>query len=102
MKKITFGAIYLALAGTLTLLNSCQDDPVTPNNPADPNGTDTTWVNDTTNNGGNGTPEDSTDWNNGGGDPIDSTFNGGGDPVDSTFNGGGNGTDSTWIDSLGG
>jgi hypothetical protein len=80
-------------------MQSCQDDPITPN--GNGNEIDTTWVNDTTGGGnGGGTPIDST-WNgggNGGGTPIDSTWNGGGNgggtPIDSTWNGGGNPMDT--------
>jgi hypothetical protein len=61
-------------------MQSCQDDPITPN--GNGNEIDTTWVNDTTGGG------------NGGGTPIDSTWNGGGTPIDSTWNGGGNPMDT--------
>jgi hypothetical protein len=95
MKKAIFIASYAFIASGLVLLNSCQDDPVTPNDPNGGGSVDTTWVDDSTNTGG-GTdnPIDSSGWNNGGGGSIDSTGN----------EGGGNGTpsDSTWIDSLGG
>jgi hypothetical protein len=66
-------------------MQSCQDDPITPNGTGTGNGIDTTWVNDTTGGGnGGGNPIDST-WNgggNGGGTPIDTTGNGGGNPMD--------------------
>ena len=87
MKKgIALG--YTALLGLTLLMQSCQEDPISPT-PGLPDGTDTTWVGDSTNNGGDpnggGTGGDSTNWN-GGGDP-----NGGGTGGDSTnWGGGGN------------
>lgn len=97
MKKriLTLGYV-LALGGMITL-NSCQDDPIEPNPDGNGNGADTTWVDDSTNNGGiddpNGNGTDST--------IIDDGGNGEG-TIDSTGTDGGN-IDSTWVnDSLGG
>lgn len=94
MKKLALTIGYFGLVAGLIFLNSCQDDPINPNDGnGNGGGIDTTWVND------------STDYNNGGG--IDSTdYNGGGDTdggngdLDSTYWG----NDSTYWgnDSLGG
>lgn len=85
---------YGIIAAVAFLMQSCVDDPITPNGTCG-GGIDTTWVSDTTGNngdpngGGNGTPGDTTNW--GGGNGTDSTdWNGGGDP-----SGGGNGGGST-------
>ena len=100
MKKVFYTTAFIISLGFAMSLNSCQDDPITPNNPNDDN-IDTTWtgIDDSTNvddpNGG-GTIDDSTGWTN----PNDTTIvdpNGGGTPTDTT-GGGGNGSpnDSTW------
>lgn len=79
---------YVMLASVTILLQSCEDGPIVPNSVN--NTIDTTWIEDSTyNGGGNGNPIDSTNW--GGGNPIDSTSCGGGNPIDSTNWGGGNG-----------
>ena len=115
MKKIALVTSYFAVLAIVFSLNSCQDDPITPNGNGGSN-VDTTWVDDSTSwdpNGGGNNPYDST--YGGGGNPCDSTYGGGNtNPNDSTFwnpndsiNGGGgsNPSDSTgWnpSDSLGG
>jgi hypothetical protein len=79
MKMKMIIPLYLGFLACIILLNSCQDDPIVPNDPSDPN-VDTTWVDDSTNwnpydtLGGGG--YDSTGWNDptgGGGNPNDST-----------------------------
>ena len=94
MKLKVIGVFYIAALTFVLTLNSCQDDPITPNSPGG-NPVDTTWI-DSNYNGGGGTPYDSTG-NNGGGNTTDSTW------IDSTYTGGGcpGGipADSTWIDS---
>ena len=79
-------AAYVILLGSTFTMQSCEDDPILPNDNTG-NICDTTWVGDSTNSGGgNGTPDDST-WNGGGGDPVDSSdWNGGnnGNQGDST------------------
>lgn len=96
MKKKMYLFGYAGVLAATILLQSCNDDPITPTDGSG-NGTDTTWVDDSTGNNGGGDPIDSTG-NNGGGDPIDSTGwnggNGGGTPGDST---GWNPNDSTNI-----
>ena len=95
MKKILIATAYCGLLGFTIVLNSCQDDPIVPNDPSDPI-VDTTWT-------GGGDPMDTTftDPTGGGGDPIDTTFNdptgGGGTPGDTLTDptGGGNPSDST-------
>ncbi len=90
MKKNILTIAYFGVAGTLFLLNSCQPETVSPN---DPNaGTTPTWnTNDST--GGN--PNDTL--GGGTGNPTDTlgggnTGGGTGNPTDTT--GGGNNTDS--------
>lgn len=89
MKWKVYGSIYAAALTVVLSLNSCVDDPITPNNPGG-NQVDTTWVDSTNNSGGGGTPSDSTNngGNNGGGNTSDSTW------IDSTWNGGTNPFDS--------
>lgn len=89
MKKLIATGYGLTVIAMLTL-QSCDDGPIVPNNGA--NDTDTTWVTDSTDNGGG---------NNGGADPTDSTANDGGN------NGGNIGDSTTWgggdpSDTLGG
>jgi hypothetical protein len=78
MKKGILTVAYACFLATAIFLQSCQDDPILPN---DPNGNDvdTVWVDDSS--GNNNDPycpvdstwnDDSTDWNNGG-DFDDST-----------------------------
>lgn len=96
LKKGAIVITYFSFVGVLFFMNSCQDDPILPNGGGDE--IDTTWVSDSTDNGGG----------NGGSEPIDSTGNGGGNggenPIDSADFGGNGGepTDSIFIDSLGG
>lgn len=78
MKKKMYLFGYATVLVAAISLQSCNDDPITPSDGSG-NDTDTTWV------------EDSTD-NNGGGDPTDTTGNGGGgNPSDTICWGGGNG-----------
>ena len=86
MKKKMYLFSYVSVLLVAISLQSCNEEPITPN---DCSGivTDTTWVEDsTTNNGGGDNPNDTIDWNGGGDNPYDSTgWNGGGDnPGDST------------------
>ncbi|MEY3236055.1 MAG: hypothetical protein RI883_156 [Bacteroidota bacterium] len=75
MKRGTLIGYGLVLAIALSM-QSCQDDPINPNNGGG-NGIDTTWVNDSADiiqdpsGGGNGTPIDSTNFGGGGGNPSD-------------------------------
>jgi hypothetical protein len=85
MKRVTLIGYGLVLAIILSM-QSCQEDPIIPNNGGG-NGVDTTWVNDSTDfGGGNENPSDSIDFGGGNGTPTDSTdFGGGnGNPADST------------------
>lgn len=87
MRKSIYMFGYVGVLVAAISLQSCNDDPITPDDGTG-NGTDTTWVDDSTNTGGG---EDST-FNGGGTDPGDSTggWSGGGDPGDSTgWSGGG-------------
>ena len=73
--NVYFKAYLLALVIALGF-SSCEDDPITPNDPNDgTNGSDTTWTNDSTSNDPNGGNNDSTwtDPNGGGSNPGDST-----------------------------
>lgn len=110
-KLLLRGGYFAALTFIVSMNTSCTDCPIEPIDPTN-NQVDTTWVNDSTNNGGgNNNPYDSTNWNpNGGGNtnPYDSTNwnqNGGGNtnPYDSTnWNPNGNGGSTNPNDSLGG
>lgn len=100
MKKGFLIAGYVIALGSSIALQSCSDDPFTPNDPGT-NTNDTTWVEDSTDNGGgNGTSDDSTFTDPYGGNGTDTTNTGGGNcgggGIDSTFNGGGT-NDSTGI-----
>jgi hypothetical protein len=95
MKKVSLISGYALIASGLILLNSCQDEPITPNDPNGGNSVDTTWVGDSGGNG-NGNPTDSLDWNSGGGGSIDSTGNTGGNTGGPDLP-----SDSTYIDSIG-
>lgn len=68
-------------------LQSCNDDPITPSDGSG-NDTDTTWVEDSTDNNGGGDPTDTTGngGDNGGGDPTGDSTNW--NPYDSTDIGG--------------
>lgn len=105
MKKIALATSYFAVLAIVFSLNSCQDDPITPNGSGGSN-VDTTWIDDSTSwnpNGGGNNPNDTI--YGGGGNPCDSTY-GGGNPNDTIYGGGGsNPNDSTgWnpSDSTGG
>jgi len=63
IKKIVLAASYFSVLAVVFSLNSCQDDPITPNGSGGSTA-DKTWI------------DDSTSWNGGGGNPCDST-NGG-------------------------
>ena len=86
MKKTWLRIAYVGVLGVTFLMNSCQDDPITPN---EDDGSTPTWESDTTVTDP-GNEEDTTVWNDPNGndstvitDPI-----GGGDPADSTGGGG--------------
>jgi hypothetical protein len=93
MKKKMYVAGYAILLISAISLQSCQDDPIAPNDPTDTS-QDTVWVNNPgdsihqTDSTWNGSvdPIDSTDWSDGG-EVIDSTNwgSGNGEPVDSTI-----------------
>jgi hypothetical protein len=103
MKKGILTVGYACFLATAIFLQSCQDDPILPNDPNE-NDADTVWVDDSSNVNDPNCPidstgndyDDSTDWNGGGdfgdstdwGNQDDSTF--WGDPNDSTTWGGGN------------
>lgn len=89
MKKSIYMFGYAGVLAAAISLQSCNDDPIVPDGGGCGDGTDTTWVDDSTNTNGGG--EDST-YTGGGTDPGDSTggWSGGGDPGDSTgWSGGG-------------
>jgi hypothetical protein len=70
MKKAAFIISYLSIFSAVLFLGSCQDDPITPNDPNN-GGMDSMWY-DTNNINPNG-----------GGNPFDST-GGNGNPIDSS------------------
>lgn len=80
-KKIILAAMYCgALALVVMVSSSCDDGPITPNEPI-ANGVDTTWVDPYDTLGGNGGgPNDTIIVNPGGGN--------GGNPMDTTGTGG--------------
>ena len=59
MKKVALITSYFTVLGIVFLLNSCNDDPITPNG-GEPSDIDTTWVVDSTNWDPNGGGNDST------------------------------------------
>lgn len=78
MKMNAYQMVYLLTLGLAIGVASCEDDPVVPNDPnGGTNGSDTTWVDDSTSNdpNGGGGVDDSTwtDPNGGGSNPGDST-----------------------------
>ena len=83
MKKWILTGYGLTVVAML-MLQSCEDGPIVPIGGG--NETDTTWVTDSTNNDGNGSPVDSTNVDTGGnngGNTGDSTTWGEGEPSDS-------------------
>lgn len=83
MKKIVLATSYFAVLTLVFSLNSCQDDPITPNGNGGSN-VDTTWV------------DDSTTWNPNGNNPNDTIYGGGGNPCDSTYGGNSNPNDTIY------
>jgi hypothetical protein len=84
MKKAAI-SMYILLAGSMFVFQSCEDDPICPNG-NDGNDNDSTWIYDSTfyNGDPNQDPYDSTGNNNNGNDPLDSlNWGGGTDPNDS-------------------
>ena len=89
MKKEFLISFYMGIVALTISLQSCSDDPITPNGTCST--TDTTWVDstyfiDSTFNGNGGGWTDTLTGGGCGGTPIDSTWSG--NPYDSTGYGG--------------
>lgn len=100
MKKKMYLFGYVGVLVASISLQSCNDDPITPNDGSGGCGNDTTWVEDSTDNNGGGDPTDTT--GNGGGNPTDTICwgdgnNGGGDPSGDSTDWDPNDYDSTYI-----